>query len=370
VPDTAAAGINVPYTTYYFSNNADGTQNNIGWRLSGDNTTDRGDDILLPDNFFIVRNGNGAPTLPLTSGGTVLTKRLATPLSTLTTGPQDNPAALIRPADVTLNMTGLNPPDGSFVANDQLLVFDNAQIGFDKDPAAVYYRDPANNLIWRRVGETILFDRGSDVIPLGTGFIVRKAPTATGGNVFWTNNFPLQAISAVSRKVHGSAGTFDVPLPLTGRPAVECRSGSATGDHQVVLKFGESVTVDGATQAVITSGAATVGSGGVANGGVVSVSGDTVTIPLTGVTNAQTLTVTLKGVSNGSTAGDVTIPISILGGDTNDNGAVNAGDALQTRGRAGQGTTASNFRSDTNADGVINSGDTIFVRARSGTALP
>jgi len=36
--------------------------------------------------------------------------------------------------------------------------------------------------------------------------------------------------SAASRKVHGSAGAFDVPLALTGTPATEPRTGGATGD--------------------------------------------------------------------------------------------------------------------------------------------
>ncbi len=62
--------------------------------------------------------------------------------------------------------------------------------------------------------------------------------------------------------------------------------------------------------------------------------------------------------------------MGVLLGDTNGDGFVNAGDAVQTRSRAGQGTNATNFRSDVNADGFVNSGDTTVVRARSGTALP
>src|SRR6202035_769391 len=38
-------------------------------------------------------------------------------------------------------------------------------------------------------------------------------------------------VSAVSRKTHGSAGTFDVDLPLIGQPGVEDRTGGASGNH-------------------------------------------------------------------------------------------------------------------------------------------
>src|SRR2546428_7715051 len=38
---------------------------------------------------------------------------------------------------------------------------------------------------------------------------------------------PLTLVSAVSRKTHGAAGTFDIDLPLTGEPGVECRSAGA-----------------------------------------------------------------------------------------------------------------------------------------------
>ena len=103
------------------------------------------------------------------------------------------------------------------------------------------------------------------------------------------------------------------------------------------------------------------------NGGVVIVSNNVVTIPLTNVANAQTINVTLNNV-NGST--NLTIPMRLLIGDTNGDGLVNSGDAQQTRNRSGQITDATNFRSDVDADGFINSGDTTIVRARSGTALP
>jgi uncharacterized protein (TIGR02597 family) len=85
IPDYSAAGINFPYApVYFFSNNVDGTSSNVGWWAVGNNTTDRGDDPLLPEGHFVMRNINGAPTLPMTALGAVLLKKLTVPLMTST----------------------------------------------------------------------------------------------------------------------------------------------------------------------------------------------------------------------------------------------------------------------------------------------
>src|SRR5213078_835298 len=139
----------------------------------------------------------------------------------------------------------------------------------------------------------------------------------------------LTISSAVSRKTHGGAGNFDVDLPLTGTTGVEDRSGGATNDFTMVVTFSTNVAVTGSPQAQVTLGTGTVGSGGVSNGGMVTVSGNTVTIPLTNVADQQTIMVRLNGVTVGTANGDVTIPMSRLLGDSNGNRAVNAGDIAQ-----------------------------------------
>ncbi|MDQ6905659.1 MAG: hypothetical protein M3176_02415, partial [Chloroflexota bacterium] len=118
--------------------------------------------------------------------------------------------------------------------------------------------------------------------------------------------------AVVSRKFHNGV-PFDINLPLTGGPGIECRSGGATNDYQVVFTFPGAVT--------FTSAAVTAGTGGVsAMGG----SGTTViTVNLTGVTNAQRLTLTLANVNNGANNGDVGVQLGVLLGDTNGDGSVN-----------------------------------------------
>ncbi|MDQ6656021.1 MAG: PQQ-dependent sugar dehydrogenase [Verrucomicrobiota bacterium] len=188
-----------------------------------------------------------------------------------------------------------------------------------------------------------------------------SGPSGTGGIISKLTTIP--PATAVSRMMHDSAA-FDLDL-LAGKPAIESRRGTTPGNYEIILGFPSAISFSGA---MVTPG----------NGGTAAISGTPVlnpaatqvTIELTNVSDAQTLTVTLTGVNNGSITRDVSVQMGVLIGDSNGDGSVNSGDALQTRNRSGQSTDASNFRSDVNADGTINSGDAFVVRARSGATLP
>ena len=198
--------------------------------------------------------------------------------------------------------------------------------------------------------------------------------TATGDNntsksfvysLIAGNGTPPQPTSVVSRKTHGTAGTFDIDLPLTGSAGIECRSGGVNGVHQIVFTFPTAVTLSGAT---VTPQAGM--SGTMTDAPVISPDGRTVTLNLTNVTDAQTLTITLSGVNNGTSTSDVAVPMSLLLGDTNGNGVVNASDVSQTKSRSGQSATNANFRSDVVANGAINASDLALVKSRSGAGPP
>ena len=165
--------------------------------------------------------------------------------------------------------------------------------------------------------------------------------------------------SAFSRKTHGAAGTFDIPLPLTGNVGIECRSGGATNDYQMIFDFANPVTVGSAS---ISFGTGSVSS--------LSVSGSQVTVNLTGVTNAQRITVTLFNVNDGTHMGNVPVSMGVLVGDVNGNAIVNASDVSLTKSQVGMPVTGSNFREDLNANGLINSVDVALVKSKVGTALP
>ncbi len=355
VPDVSASGINLPYTTYFYSDNA--APGEVGWRLVNDNTTDHGDDALLPDSHFVARNLNGAPTLPLVNLGSVLQKKLTTPLVTRTGGQQDNPVGILRPLDVALNATGLNLADGSFGPNDQLLLFNNAVAGFDKSPSAIYVQTAAANGPWR-LSTDLVNDRGNEIIPAGTGFIVRKG-VGNGQPDFWTNKFPVQAVSAVSRKTHGTSGDFDLPLPLSGVPGVECRSNGTS--YKVVFTFPSAVTYSGAS---VTSGTASTATPS-------STSSTVIAVDLNGVTDVQAITVTLLDVNDGTNTNNVAVRMRILAGDTNSSGSVTSSDVAQTKAASGATVDATNFRLDVNASGgSISSSDVALVKSKSGGSVP
>jgi hypothetical protein len=176
----------------------------------------------------------------------------------------------------------------------------------------------------------------------------------------YTASLPPIPTSVVSRMTHDTAGTFDVNLPLTGAPGIECRTGEASGNYQVVVTFPSAVTFTGA---VVTSGTGTVAS---ATG-----SGTTaLTVNLTGVTNAQTLTATLSEVNDGSNAGEVGVRMGVLVGDTNANGVVSNTDVAAVKAQVAAPVTQSNFRNDVNANGVISNTDVSTTKAQAGAALP
>jgi hypothetical protein len=62
--------------------------------------------------------------------------------------------------------------------------------------------------------------------------------------------------------------------------------------------------------------------------------------------------------------------MSVLIGDTNGNGTVNAADIAQTKGRLGAAVDGTNFRSDVNANCAINAGDVAQIKQNSGSSVP
>jgi hypothetical protein len=175
----------------------------------------------------------------------------------------------------------------------------------------------------------------------------------------------VQLNAVVSRKTHGSAGSFDIDLPLTGKPGIECRSGGVNGDYTLVFTFSNILTNVGSTS--LTSG-----TGSVASSKIDGNDGHNYIVSLTGVTNAQYLTVRLTNVhdsaGNGSNA--VSTSMGVLIGDVNASKLVDGNDVSAVQSRTRQLANSTNFRYNVNASGVIDGNDISLVVSKSGTGLP
>jgi hypothetical protein len=168
----------------------------------------------------------------------------------------------------------------------------------------------------------------------------------------------------VSRFTHGSAGTFDIILPLTGTRGVECRSGGANGAYTMVFTFAHNL---------VSVGGAGMASGfGSVNSSAVGPNPNQYTVNLINVNNQQYVSVALLAAKDQTGAiGDIVGPqMGVLTGDTNADGFVNSADISQTKSQSGQAVGSANFREDLNADGFLNSADISLVKSKSGTALP
>ena len=167
--------------------------------------------------------------------------------------------------------------------------------------------------------------------------------------------------SAVSRKTHGTAGTFDIDLPLAGAPGIECRN-DGSNTHQVIFHFANTASIASATVTPGVMGTASIAS--------TSVNGSDVTVNLANVSDRQTLTINLLGASVNGATGNISIPMGILTGDAVGNGTVNSSDVTFAKSLSGQPTTGASFRADVQVNGVINSSDISLIKAKSGNTLP
>jgi predicted outer membrane repeat protein len=186
---------------------------------------------------------------------------------------------------------------------------------------------------------------------------------ASGGDGADIGAYEVQAIAVLavlSRKTHGSAGTFDIPLPLTDEPGVECRSSG--GNHSLVFTFTNNL-VSGSVS--LTTGVGSVQ-------GSPSFDGKTMMVNLTGVADVQRITVTLSNVTDefSQVLPSTAVSVNMLVGDINGSKVVNASDIGAVKAQSGLPVTNTNFRADVAVSGSITASDIGLVKSRSGASVP
>jgi hypothetical protein len=165
--------------------------------------------------------------------------------------------------------------------------------------------------------------------------------------------------SAFSRKSHGAAGDFDLPLPITGAEGIESRAG---GKNSIYLTFSHNV----------------VGVGSVASScGDAHVSLDPndaknliVTVQSRSC-DAMDISLTVCGVTDDEgEVSSATLTYGKLIGDVDASGVVDTLDGQAIRAVAPAPVDSSNFRDDLNHDGTVNARDHTIAKSYRGEKLP
>ncbi|MEO8133207.1 MAG: Ig-like domain-containing protein [Betaproteobacteria bacterium] len=169
---------------------------------------------------------------------------------------------------------------------------------------------------------------------------------------------PPAFLGAVSRKTHGAAGSFGLPLSLVvANPTTEPRQSSTAS---IVMTFDQFVT---SAQATLTEGVATVGT--------LAFSGQDVIVPLSGVANVQYVTVSLANVASAAGSGGMgSVRVGFLFGDTNQSRQVTVADIGAINTAQLQTLTNANFLLDVNVDGKLTVADKGLANANLLKKLP
>ena len=206
------------------------------------------------------------------------------------------------------------------------------------------------------VGDTVASGNiGSSGFVIASGF--------RNQNIFAVPSM-LNLISVFSRKIHGAAGAFDLPVDISqlvaGAVTVEPRViGSG---HNIHFRFNNAIAAAG-TLVVVDGANATVNASAV-------FSGSDVVVSIPALADNRRVTVSLTGVAGASgSLNPPPVSMGFLVGDVNNTRSVNSSDISGVKARSGQTATVSNFKFDVNATGAVSASDISAVKARSGQVL-
>jgi hypothetical protein len=191
---------------------------------------------------------------------------------------------------------------------------------------------------------------------------VGTGPASGTVSVTPASGIVLALLGVSSRKVHGSFGSFDLPLnaqPIGGTIVVEPRMG--TGGHKIVFTFNDELFSAGTVTSVDALGAP-------AGAATRVVNGNSVEVTLTGLPDRKRVTVSVSGV-NGTM--NVTASLGFMVGDVNNSYGVESNDILRIKGKTGGApVTADTFIYDLDLSGGVSLSDVNAAKANSGLTLP
>jgi hypothetical protein len=172
-----------------------------------------------------------------------------------------------------------------------------------------------------------------------------------------TASQPLVLQSAFSRKTHGKAGDFDLPLPLTGAEGIESRSGR----DSIYLTFNNNLTSVGSVTSSCGKAWVILNPDDPRN----------LVVTVSGSCNATNITITADSVRDDQgNMTSVTLTYGKLIGDVDASGVVDTLDGQAIWAAAPAPVDSSNFRDDLNHDGTVNARDHTIAKSDRGERLP
>ncbi len=172
---------------------------------------------------------------------------------------------------------------------------------------------------------------------------------------------PLALLSVASRKAHGAAGSFNLPIdssaPISGAVTIEPRLSGQS--HNIVFRFNQNISVPGTVTAV-DAGSTPIGTA------TATASGSEVIVTLSDIADNRRVGISITGV-NGSV--NASAALGFLAGDVTKSLRVTAADIAAMKTQIGQPISEVNFRFDLDASGTIGSADMSAMKARAGRIL-
>jgi hypothetical protein len=190
--------------------------------------------------------------------------------------------------------------------------------------------------------------------------ILRYVYENTGASITVPGS-PPNFLSASSRKVHGAAGTFDLPLSaVMTDPTTEPRQGPTV---DLVFRFDKPMTLTGATFSIPEGTAGFAGASAV---------GNDIVLNFSGVADQQYLTISLVSFQavDGGAGGPATVRLGLLAGDVSQSRVVTVADLGLVNAQLAQPVTAANYLKDVNASGTLSVADKGITNSKLTHNLP